>query len=172
MPCTTNQSSVAKAWQEFDEAGRMKPGPFRERVVDVMEEHIKFTRLMRARRADFPVDREMTARLPEIAREPTSSSIGTRSGKRLRTRASCSLKRRKRAPSSSRARSREGARGEMCFVICLAYTVLCRRRHGGSGHRRPQAQCRVPQDRPPRSVCSASPGGSLPSRESIVPRDA
>mmetsp|Transcript_18415 Transcript_18415/g.58830 ORF Transcript_18415/g.58830 Transcript_18415/m.58830 type:complete len:135 (+) Transcript_18415:71-475(+) len=76
MPCTTNQSSVAKAWQEFDEAGRMKPGPFRERVVDVMEEHIKFTRLMRARRADFPVDREMTARLPEIAREPTSSSIG------------------------------------------------------------------------------------------------
>ena len=40
MPCTTNQSSVAKAWQEFDEAGRMKPGPFRERVVDVMEEHI------------------------------------------------------------------------------------------------------------------------------------
>ncbi|EOD08366.1 hypothetical protein EMIHUDRAFT_358872 [Emiliania huxleyi CCMP1516] len=62
MPCTTNQSSVAKAWQEFDEAGRMKPGPFRERVVDVMEEHIKFTRLMRERRADFPVDREMTAR--------------------------------------------------------------------------------------------------------------
>eukprot|EP00308_Calcidiscus_leptoporus_P005482 CAMPEP_0119400614 /NCGR_PEP_ID=MMETSP1334-20130426/141957_1 /TAXON_ID=127549 /ORGANISM="Calcidiscus leptoporus, Strain RCC1130" /LENGTH=260 /DNA_ID=CAMNT_0007424523 /DNA_START=244 /DNA_END=1027 /DNA_ORIENTATION=- len=56
MPCTTNQSSVAKAWQEFDECGRMKPGSFRERVVDVMEEHVKFTRLMREH-ADFLVDR-------------------------------------------------------------------------------------------------------------------
>mmetsp|Transcript_19652 Transcript_19652/g.59516 ORF Transcript_19652/g.59516 Transcript_19652/m.59516 type:complete len:311 (-) Transcript_19652:123-1055(-) len=35
MPCTTNQSSVAKAWQEFDGDGRMKPSSFRERVVDV-----------------------------------------------------------------------------------------------------------------------------------------
>jgi len=60
MPCTTNQSSVAKAWQEFDEAGRMKPGPFRERVVDVMEEHIKFTRLMREH-ADFLVDRHLAS---------------------------------------------------------------------------------------------------------------
>jgi arsenic resistance protein ArsH len=42
-----NQSSVAKAWQEFDEAGRMKPSSFYERVVDVMEELIKFTILTR-----------------------------------------------------------------------------------------------------------------------------
>ncbi len=42
-----NQSSVAKAYQEFDEAGRMKPSSFYERVVDVMEELMKFTLLTR-----------------------------------------------------------------------------------------------------------------------------
>ncbi|MFD0985713.1 arsenical resistance protein ArsH [Methyloligella solikamskensis] len=42
-----NQSSVAKAYQEFDEDGRMKPSPFYDRVVDVMEELIKFTLLSR-----------------------------------------------------------------------------------------------------------------------------
>ena len=42
-----NQSSVAKAWTEFDDAGRMKPSPYYERVVDVMEELVKFTLLTR-----------------------------------------------------------------------------------------------------------------------------
>ena len=42
-----NQSSVAKAYQEFDEAGRMKPSAFYERLVDVMEELVKFTLLTR-----------------------------------------------------------------------------------------------------------------------------
>ncbi len=42
-----NQSSLAKAYQEFDEAGRMKASPFYERVVDVMEELMKFTLLTR-----------------------------------------------------------------------------------------------------------------------------
>ncbi|MEQ8292210.1 MAG: arsenical resistance protein ArsH [Roseovarius sp.] len=42
-----NQSSVAKAWDEFDEHGRMKPGPFYNRLVDVMEELMKFTLLTR-----------------------------------------------------------------------------------------------------------------------------
>lgn len=51
-----NQSSVAKAYQEFDEAGRMKPSPYYERVVDVMEELVKFTLLTRDR-ADYLVDR-------------------------------------------------------------------------------------------------------------------
>ncbi|KAH8092063.1 NADPH-dependent FMN reductase [Aureococcus anophagefferens] len=47
MPCCTNQSSVAKAWQEFDDDGRMKPSGFRDRVVDVAEEYVKFTKIMR-----------------------------------------------------------------------------------------------------------------------------
>jgi arsenic resistance protein ArsH len=42
-----NQSSVAKAFLEFDEAGRMKPSAYYERVVDVMEELVKFTLLTR-----------------------------------------------------------------------------------------------------------------------------
>ena len=42
-----NQSSVAKAFNEFDEAGRMKPSPYYDRVVDVMEELVKFTLLTR-----------------------------------------------------------------------------------------------------------------------------
>ena len=47
-----NQSSVAKAYLEFDEAGRMKPSAYYDRVVDVMEELIKFTLLVRGR-ADY-----------------------------------------------------------------------------------------------------------------------
>jgi len=43
-----NQSSVPKAWDEFDKDGRMKPGPYYTRVVDVMEELVKFTLLTRA----------------------------------------------------------------------------------------------------------------------------
>lgn len=42
-----NQSSVPKAYEEFDEAGRMKPSPYYDRVVDVMEELFKITLLMR-----------------------------------------------------------------------------------------------------------------------------
>lgn len=51
-----NQSSVAKAFQEFDEQGRMKPSAFYDRLVDVMEELVKFTLLTRGR-ADYLVDR-------------------------------------------------------------------------------------------------------------------
>jgi arsenic resistance protein ArsH len=42
-----NQSSVAKAFLEFDEAGRMRPSSYYDRVVDVMEELVKFTLLTR-----------------------------------------------------------------------------------------------------------------------------
>lgn len=51
-----NQSSVAKAWLEFDDENRMKPSGFYDRIVDVMEELVKFTLLTRDR-ADYLVDR-------------------------------------------------------------------------------------------------------------------
>lgn len=51
-----NQSSIPKVFQEFDEAGRMRPSPLYDRIVDVMEELIKFTLLTRDR-ADYLVDR-------------------------------------------------------------------------------------------------------------------
>ena len=51
-----NQSSVAKAFLEFEEDGRMKPSPYYDRVVDVMEELIKFTLLTRDV-ASYLVDR-------------------------------------------------------------------------------------------------------------------
>lgn len=42
-----NQSSIPKAYTEFDEEGRIKPSPYYERIVDVMEELMKFTILTR-----------------------------------------------------------------------------------------------------------------------------
>ena len=51
-----NQSSVAKAYQEFDEAGRMKPSAYYDRIADVMEELMKFTLLTRDA-APYLVDR-------------------------------------------------------------------------------------------------------------------
>jgi arsenic resistance protein ArsH len=51
MVTIPNQSSVPKAWQEFDENGRMKPSPYYDRIVDVTEELVKFTLLTRDRSA-------------------------------------------------------------------------------------------------------------------------
>ena len=51
-----NQSSVAKAYDEFDDAGRMKPSAYYDRLVDVMEELVKFTLLTRGT-AGYLVDR-------------------------------------------------------------------------------------------------------------------
>ncbi len=56
MVTIPNQSSVPKAYEEFDEAGRMKPSPYYDRVVDVMEELFKFTLLVRER-SDYLVER-------------------------------------------------------------------------------------------------------------------
>lgn len=51
-----NQSSVAKAYEEFDEAGRMKPSSYYDRIVDVCEELVRFTVLLRPH-AEQLVDR-------------------------------------------------------------------------------------------------------------------
>jgi arsenical resistance protein ArsH len=61
MPCCTNQSSVPKAWQEFDDTigGRMKPSDYRNHVVDVAEEFAKFTAVM------VPVSDQLTDRYSE-----------------------------------------------------------------------------------------------------------
>lgn len=47
MVTIPNQSSVAKAFNEFDDAGRMKPSSYYDRIVDVMEELVRFTVLLR-----------------------------------------------------------------------------------------------------------------------------
>jgi arsenic resistance protein ArsH len=49
MVTIPNQSSVAKAFNEFDDAGRMRASPYYNRIVDVMEELMKFTVLVRGR---------------------------------------------------------------------------------------------------------------------------
>ena len=51
-----NQSSVPMAYKEFDEAGRMRPSSYYDRMVDVMEELVKFTLLARGR-SGYLVDR-------------------------------------------------------------------------------------------------------------------
>lgn len=47
MTTIPNQSSVAMAYKEFDEGGRMKPSSYYERIVDVVEELMRFTVLLR-----------------------------------------------------------------------------------------------------------------------------
>lgn len=71
-----NQSSVAKAWQEFDEDGRMKPSSYYDRIVDVMEELVKFTLLTRGNAA-YLVDRysERKESAEELSKRVNQSKI-------------------------------------------------------------------------------------------------
>ncbi|QNN57923.1 arsenical resistance protein ArsH [Diaphorobacter ruginosibacter] len=71
-----NQSSVAKAFAEFDEAGRMKPSSYYDRVVDVMEELMKFTLLTRDV-APYLVDRysERKESAEELSKRVNQRSI-------------------------------------------------------------------------------------------------
>ncbi|WP_034294398.1 arsenical resistance protein ArsH [Herbaspirillum sp. RV1423] len=71
-----NQSAVAKAYLEFDDEGRMKPSSYYERVVDVMEELVKFTLLTRDV-SPFLVDRysERRESAEELAKRVSIRSI-------------------------------------------------------------------------------------------------
>lgn len=72
MVTIPNQSSVAKAFQEFDDAGRMKPSAYYDRVVDVMEELVKFTLLVRDR-SDYLTNRYSERR--ESAAKETAAAL-------------------------------------------------------------------------------------------------
>jgi arsenic resistance protein ArsH len=73
-----NQSSVPKAYEQFDEAGRMKPSTLYDRVVDVMEELYKFTLLTRDI-APYLVDRyserKEAAQAQALAQRPSQASM-------------------------------------------------------------------------------------------------
>ncbi|MBU7588466.1 MAG: arsenical resistance protein ArsH [Sphingopyxis terrae] len=64
-----NQSSVAKAFKEFDDAGRMLPSSYYDRIVDVMEELVRFTVLLRGH-ADQLVDRYSERKSAKIVVDP------------------------------------------------------------------------------------------------------
>ncbi len=76
MVTIPNQSSVAKAWGEFDDAGRMRPSPYYNRIVDVMEELVKFTHLTRDRSA-YLTDRysERVESAEELSKRVNQRSI-------------------------------------------------------------------------------------------------
>ncbi|WP_233830028.1 arsenical resistance protein ArsH [Paraburkholderia sp. ZP32-5] len=74
MVTIPNQSSVAKAYQEFDADGRMKPSAYYDRVVDVMEELFKFTLLVRDR-SDYLTNRYSERK--EAAPAQASTLAGT-----------------------------------------------------------------------------------------------
>lgn len=76
MVAIPNQSSVPKAFTEFDENGRMKPSSYYDRLVDVMEELIKFTLLLRDCQ-DYLVDRysERKESAEELSKRVNQRSI-------------------------------------------------------------------------------------------------
>ncbi|WP_153770006.1 arsenical resistance protein ArsH [Labrenzia sp. CE80] len=76
MVTIPNQSSVPKAFLEFEEDGRMKPSSLYDRVVDVMEELMKFTVLLRGR-SDYLVDRysERKETAAELSKRVNQRSI-------------------------------------------------------------------------------------------------
>lgn len=74
-----NQSSVAMAFKEFDDAGRMKPSSYYDRIVDVMEELVRITVLLRPHTAQL-VDRYSERKAAGTLVDPSTdlSAIATR----------------------------------------------------------------------------------------------
>lgn len=66
-----NQSSVAMAYKEFDEDGRMRPSSYYDRIVDVMEELVRFTVLLRPHAAQL-VDRYSERKAAGVPIDPTA----------------------------------------------------------------------------------------------------
>ena len=71
-----NQSSIPKAYEQFDEAGRLPPSALYERVVDVCEELVRFTLLTRDN-ADLLVDRYSERIGREVAAAPSVTEAGS-----------------------------------------------------------------------------------------------
>ena len=71
-----NQSSVPKAFLEFDDSGRMKPSPYYNRMVDVMEELMKFT-LLTTGRSTYLTDRysERVETAEELSKRVNQNSL-------------------------------------------------------------------------------------------------
>lgn len=78
MVTVPNQSSVAKAYEEFDDTGRMKPSSYYDRIVDVMEELVRFTILLRPH-AEQLVDRysERVEREQPVVMPADKAGIGS-----------------------------------------------------------------------------------------------
>ena len=75
MVTIPNQSSVAKAWDEFDEPGRMRPSAYYDRIVDVCEELVRFTYMVRGR------SDELTDRYSERVESASALSRRVNQGK-------------------------------------------------------------------------------------------
>ncbi len=82
MVTIPNQSSVAKAFQEFDADGRMRLSPYYDRIVDVMEELVRFTVLLRPHRealTDRYSERKAAGRVVDRATDLSSIAIAPQS---------------------------------------------------------------------------------------------